>query len=197
MFRLVETIKLNDGVFENIDIHNERFNNSRKTLFGVENSIDLNEILHSCEYNKTGLYKCRVVYNKEIIKVEFVPYVLKQIKSLKVVRAEIDYSYKYEDRSDINKLLELRGSCDDILIVKNDRLTDTSAANIAFFDDDRWYTPLYPLLKGTEREKLLRERKIFEEDLRLDDLKRFHKAAIFSTMVNFGEIIIPVSNIVY
>ena len=197
MFRLVETVKLKDGVFENIDMHNERFNNSRKALFEVKDSIDLNEILKSQEYNKSGLYKCRIIYNEEIIKVEFVPYVLKQIKSLKVVPSEIDYSYKYEDRSDINKLLELRGSCDDILIVKNERLTDTSAANIAFFDNDRWYTPLYPLLKGTEREKLLRERRIFEEDLRLSDLKRFNKAAIFSTMVNFGEIIIPVSNIVY
>jgi len=194
---LVETVKLKDGVFENIDMHNERFNNSRKALFEVKDSIDLNEILKSQEYNKSGLYKCRIIYNEEIIKVEFVPYVLKQIKSLKVVPSEIDYSYKYEDRSDINKLLELRGSCDDILIVKNERLTDTSAANIAFFDNDRWYTPLYPLLKGTEREKLLRERRIFEEDLRLSDLKRFNKAAIFSTMVNFGEIIIPVSNIVY
>lgn len=197
MFRLVETIKLKDGIFENMDIHNERFNNSRKALFEVKDFIDLNEILKSQEYNKTGLYKSRVIYNEEIIKVEFVPYILKQVKSLKVVRADIDYSYKYEDRSDINKLFELRGSCDDILIVKNERLTDTSAANIAFFDNDRWYTPLYPLLKGTEREKLLREKRIFEEDLRLADLKRFNKAAIFSTMVNFGEIIIPVSNIIY
>lgn len=197
MCRLVETVKLKDGVFENIDIHNERFNNSRKALFGAKESLDLNELLKSHQYSKKGLYKCRVIYNEEIIKVEFVPYVLKQVKSLKVVKAEIDYSHKYEDRSNINKLLKLRENCDDILIVKDDRLTDTSAANIALFDNGKWYTPLNPLLKGTEREKLLREKKIFEEDLRLDDLKRFHAAAIFSTMVGFGEIIIPVSNIVY
>ena len=54
------------------------------------------------------MFKCRIVYNREIIKVEFVPYVLKQIRSLKLVNAEIDYAYKYEDRTNINKLLELR-----------------------------------------------------------------------------------------
>ncbi|HPT91846.1 MAG TPA: aminotransferase class IV [Acetivibrio sp.] len=195
MFRLVETIKLKDGVFEDVDLHNERFNSSRKALFNMNEPMDLNRILELKEYNKAGLFKCRIVYNREIIKVEFVPYVLKQIRSLKLVNAEIDYAYKYEDRTNINKLLELRGSCDDILIVKNGRLTDTSAANIAFFDNDRWYTPLNPLLKGTKREKLLRSKRIFEEDLMPKDLIRFEKAAIFSTMVDFGDIIIPVSNI--
>jgi len=192
---LVETIKLKDGVFEDVDLHNERFNSSRKALFNMNEPMDLNRILELKEYNKAGLFKCRIVYNREIIKVEFVPYVLKQIRSLKLVNAEIDYAYKYEDRTNINKLLELRGSCDDILIVKNGRLTDTSAANIAFFDNDRWYTPLNPLLKGTKREKLLRSKRIFEEDLMPKDLIRFEKAAIFSTMVDFGDIIIPVSNI--
>ena len=195
MFRLIETIKLKDGVFEDVDLHNERFNSSRKALFNMNEPMDLNRILELKEYNKAGLFKCRIVYNREIIKVEFVPYVLKQIRSLKLVNAEIDYAYKYEDRTNINKLLELRGSCDDILIVKNGRLTDTSAANIAFFDNDRWYTPLNPLLKGTKREKLLRSKRIFEEDLMPKDLIRFEKAAIFSTMVDFGDIIIPVSNI--
>jgi 4-amino-4-deoxychorismate lyase len=195
MCRLVETIKLKDGIFENMDLHNERFNNSRKSLFNINEPVDLERILELKEYNKTGVFKCRVVYDQEIVKIEFVPYVRKQVHSLKIVSAEIDYAYKYEDRTNINKLLELRGNCDDILIVKKGRLTDTSAANIAFFDNGRWYTPLSPLLKGIKREKLLRSKRIFEEDLMLRDLKRFKKAAIFSTMVEFGDIIIPVVNI--
>lgn len=195
MCRLVETVKLKDGIFENMELHNERFNNSRKSLFKVYEPIDLNEMLKLQEYKKTGIFKCRVIYNQEIIKVEFIPYILKQVQSLKVIKAEIDYTYKYEERTNINKIFELRENCDDILIVKNGRFTDTSSANIAFFDNVRWYTPLNPLLKGTEREKLLRSKLIFEEDLKLNDLKRFSKAAIFSTMVNFGDIIIQVPNI--
>ncbi len=195
MCRLVETIKLKDGIFENMDIHNERFNISRKSLFSVNETLDLNEILNLHEFSKEGLFKCRVVYNQEIHKVEFIPYVLKQVYSLRLINAEIDYAYKYEDRTDINKLFELRENCDDILIVKNNRLTDTSAGNIAFFDKDRWYTPSAPLLKGTEREKLIRSKKIIEEDIRLSDLRKFQKATIFSTMVNFCDIIISVTNI--
>lgn len=195
MFRLVETVKLKNGIFENVDLHNERFNNSRKYLFDVNDSIDLNELLSSYQYEKSGVFKTRVVYNQDIVKVEFVPYVLKQLHSLKLVFGEIDYGYKYEDRTGINKLFEFRDNCDDILIVKDGKLTDTSAANIAFFDKDRWYTPLHPLLKGCEREKLIRSKMIFEEDIKVSDLERFDKAALFSTMVDFGEIVIPVSNI--
>ena len=195
MCRLVETVKLKDGIFENMDLHNERFNNSRKSLFNVNDLIDLNELLNSYQYEKRGMFKTRVVYNQDIVKVEFVPYVLKQVNSLKLVFAYIDYEYKYEDRTGINKLFEIRDNCDDILIVKNGKLTDTSAANIAFFDKDRWYTPLHPLLKGCEREKLIRSKRIFEEDIKVSDLEKFDKAAIFSTMVDFGEVVIPVANI--
>jgi 4-amino-4-deoxychorismate lyase len=196
MFRLVETIKLRDGIFENVDLHNERFNRSRESLFGINAPIDLKEHLELHQYEKTGLYKCRVVYNRQIVKTEFIPYALGQVASLKLINADIDYSYKYEDRSDINKLFQQRENCHDIIIVKNDRLTDTSAANIAFFDGDRWHTPLHPLLKGTEREKLLRSNTIFEEDIKVRDLSKFVKAAVFSTMVEFGEIVVPVSNII-
>ena len=195
MCRLVETVKLKDGVFENVDLHNERLNKSRKAHFNVNEAIDLNELLNSYQYEKGGMFKTRVVYNQDIVKVEFVPYVLKQVNSLKLVFGEIDYSYKYEDRTGINKLFELRDNCDDILVVKDGKLTDTSAANIAFFDKDRWYTPLHPLLKGCEREKLIRSKRIFEEDIKVSDLEKFDRAAVFSTMVDFGEVVIPVANI--
>jgi len=71
------------------------------------------------------------------------------------------------------------------LIVKNSLITDTSIANIAFFDSIRWVTPALPLLKGTTREKLLREGKIFEENIHVDDLERFSKVALMNAMIDF------------
>lgn len=195
MFRLIETIKLKDGFFGNMDIHNERFNNSRESLFQIKEHIDLLDYLKLHEFNKSGLYKCRILYNQNIKSIEFIPYIVRKVRNLKLIYADIDYKYKYEDRTNINKLLELRENCDDVLIVKNNRLTDTSAANIAFFDNNKWYTPLCPLLKGTEREKLLRDRIIFEDDLKISDLKRFYKIALFSSMLDFGEVVISLSNI--
>ncbi|WP_160317697.1 aminotransferase class IV [Pseudobacteroides cellulosolvens] len=195
---MVETIKLKDGKFYNLDLHNKRFNNTREALFKIKEHIDLMDYLKIHRFDKSGLFKCRIVYSQDIHNIEFVPYAIRPVKFLKLVYASIDYSYKYENRKDINSLFTLRENCDDILIVKDDdRLTDTSAANIAFFDNDRWYTPSYPLLKGVKREMLLQSKTIFEEDLKVWDLKKFNKAAIFSTMVDFGEIIISVSNIYY
>ncbi|HOV25793.1 MAG TPA: aminotransferase class IV [Pseudobacteroides sp.] len=195
MMRLVETIKLKDGVFYDLELHNERFNNTREALFDIKASIDLMDYLKSYKYNKSGLYKCRIIYDKMIKNIEFVPYAIRTVRCLKLVNADIIYNYKFEDRDEINNLFGLRGDYDDILIVKNNRITDTSAANIAFFDNSRWYTPSYPLLKGVKREKLLRSKAIFEEDLKLSDLKKFHKAALFNSMIDFGEITFDVSNI--
>jgi len=195
MTRLVETIKLKDGVFYDLDLHNERFNNTREALYEINEKFDLMDYLKTYEYNKSGLYKCRIIYNQKIHNIEFVPYAIRPVRCLKLVNADIKYNYKYEDRKDINNLFGQRENCDDILIVKDNRFTDTSAANIAFFDNNRWYTPSYPLLKGVKREKLIKSGTIFEEDIKISHLKNFHKAALFNSMIDLGEITIDVSNI--
>ena len=70
---------------------------------------------------------------------------------------KICYSLKLTDRSQINRLLKQKGNYDDILIVKNGFITDTSISNIIFYNGSKWITPAAPLLKGTCRDKLLKE----------------------------------------
>jgi 4-amino-4-deoxychorismate lyase len=78
------------------------------------------------------------------------------IESLKLVEDNtISYRHKYSDRSHLLELMNMRGDCDDILIVKDGYITDTSFSNIVFFDGDKWVTPARPLLRGTMRESLL------------------------------------------
>ena len=89
------------------------------------------------------------------------------------------------DRKEIDKLFEKRGKADDILIVKNGFITDTSIANIAFFDGKKWFTPKTCLLRGTTRERLLKEKKIFEKDIRVEDIKRYKKIALLNAMIGF------------
>jgi 4-amino-4-deoxychorismate lyase len=113
-------------------------------------------------------------------------YKKREISSLKLVYCDdISYRFKSTCRDRLSELYALRDECDDVLIVKNSLITDTSIANIAFFDSIRWVTPASPLLKGTTREKLLREGKIFEENIHVDDLERFSKVALMNAMIDF------------
>ena len=180
-----ETIKIEDGKIFNIEYHNQRAFNTIDKNFGIKKEIDLKKFINP---PKSGLFRCKIVYDKDILDVKYYPYKPRVIKSLKVVYSNIDYSFKYLNRDELNSLFEKREGCDDILIVKDGLITDTSIANIAFFDRNRWITPRKPLLKGTTRERLLKERKIFEEDIRIEDIKRFKKFAIMNAMVGFVEI---------
>ena len=174
-------------------------NRSRRILFGQEDEIDLKEyfdeksfrIANPKEYiksNEHGLFKCRVIYSTTIEKTEFIPYHLPKIRSLKlVVDDQIYYSHKYLDRKPIERLLSGKGDCDDILIIKNGLITDTSFANILFFNGKEWITPALPLLKGTRRAQLLDEEKIRTADIRTEDLKYFQKARLINAMIRFED----------
>jgi 4-amino-4-deoxychorismate lyase len=83
------------------------------------------------------------------------------------------------------ELLAKRGDCDDILIVKNGYITDTSFSNIVFFDGDKWVTPARPLLRGTMRESLLKTNYIEETDILVNDLKKFTIARLVNAMLPF------------
>ncbi len=196
MCRLIETIKIFERAVYNIDYHNQRMNNSRRLLFGIDEGIDLSKHIVIPEHLDGGIHKFRVIFAENIESVEIIPYVKRQIKSLKQVNGnEIDYSHKFLNRQDIEKLYEQRGDCDDVLIIKNGMLTDTSFCNIALFDGTNWYTPEHPLLLGTQRQKLLGEKRIISKVLKAEELKNYSKLCIFNAMIEFGEIVIPVENV--
>ena len=108
----------------------------------------------------------------------------------------LDYTYKSAGREPLNCLFALRGACDDILIVKQGLLTDTSIANIALSDGTHWYTPAHPLLKGTRRAALLEEGILQEKDIRPEDLPSFSTVRLFNAMIDWGELELPVRNII-
>lgn len=187
MSLLLETIRCENGELQNLPFHQARMNASVKILFETENRIRLAEIAVPA-LNPQGLYKCRVVYGKSIESVEFQPYRLPDIRSLQLVTDDhIEYSFKYADRSSLRKLLENKGDCDEILIVKNGLVTDTSFSNIIFFDGDKWLTPARPLLRGTQREKLLTGKKVFPAEIRPADLLQFQQARLINSMIRFED----------
>lgn len=187
MYRLIESIKVYNNELCNIQYHNRRFNKTREDLFGCKDKMDLAEIINIPEGNINGLYKCRLVYSKKIESIEFIPYQKKKINLICVVEDNfIDYKYKYEDRTQINKLLN-RVNADDIIIIKNNFLTDASFANIVLSDGYVYLTPSTPLLKGTKRAKLLDEGAIREEELKKEDLKKFKFLYLINAMIDLNE----------
>ena len=198
MSLLLETIKLQDGEYQNLFYHEQRMNRSLKTLCGELDHFDLEEFLKHLEKPTQGLFKCRIVYDEQSKEVEFIPYTPKLVNSLRVIEHDrISYEFKYADRKTLNKLFELRQASDDILIVKRGLVTDSSYANIVFRRGKHWYTPWSALLKGTQRAKLLEHDVIQEEEIRVEDIETFETFKLINAMLEFESPEIDVSNIVF
>ena len=144
-----------------------------------------------------GRYKVRVVYDRDAVHaIEFLAYYPKKITSLEVVESEyFDYSFKFENRNRINKLL-CQTKADDIIISIDNRITDSSYSNLVFRDGEDWFTPDLPLLNGVKRQQLLAENKIKEASVSVNDLAAFQKVSLINAMLDLGEVVISTEQIV-
>lgn len=196
MSLLIESIKLHDGNFHNLFYHEQRMVRSLQMLCGTHDEFNLENFLMALNYPKQGLFKCRIIYDDNKREVEFHPYSIRPVKSLKLVEHDrISYEFKYADRKTIERLYSLRDACDDILIIKKGHVTDSSYSNIVFRKGKQWYTPWSALLKGTQRQKLIEINQITEEEIRVEDIKSFDTFKLINAMLEFEGPEIPVSNI--
>ena len=187
MCRFIETIHIECGRIYRLDYHIRRMAATMHSVFGKGDAMCLPGLLVPEKYKERT--RCRIEYYDEIRKIEYIPYHIRPVRSLKLVADdEIDYSLKSVDRSSLDRLFGCRGQADEILIVKNGLLTDTSIANIALWDGYRWSTPRIPLLAGTNRQYLLDNGIIHEADIRADDLGNYSKIRLFNAMIEFGEV---------
>ncbi|HDR50824.1 MAG TPA: hypothetical protein ENN90_04275 [Mariniphaga anaerophila] len=198
MYQLVETIKCKNGKLFNLRYHQARFNMTRRALFRLNDEISLEKIIEIPDACQTGLFRCRVIYDEKIEKIEFLPHQYRTITSLKLIEDnEMDYGFKFTNREKLNSLFEQRGNCDDILIVKNGFITDTSISNVVFFDGRKWWTPDTPLLPGTQRARLIHEKKISVCPFTPNKLPKYEKAGLINAMQDLEEMPeIGISNIV-
>ena len=197
MSRLLETIKIADGQICNIAYHNRRLNRSRVAHYTVADTIDIRDHIDIPLDKRNGVYKCRVLYQSDIQQVEYHEYQIRTINSLQLVKANIiEYSHKYEDRSALLDLFQLKGEVDDILIIKRGLVTDSYYCNVALrTSDDQWITPTAPLLRGTKRQQLLDEGILSTGDISRDDLDDYSAICLFNSMIEFGEIELPIAAI--
>ncbi len=186
MYPLVETIKILDGTPMHLEWHQRRMDYAFHVLFGSNNPMQLKECLLVEEVFTSGVVKCRFLYNDKTYKTEFSNYVCREITSLQLVEGNaIDYSHKYTNRKMLTDLLDRRGVADDILIVRDGLITDTSFTNIVFFNGNFWVTPSDPLLEGTCRNRLLAEGVIVQDNIRPDDLSLYTSYRLINAMMDF------------
>ena len=173
-----ETILAQDGQTPNLEYHEQRIFNT------ISKKIDLSSVLNP---PSKGIFRIKMIYDKnKILETSYFAYQKKRIRKLQLVYADtIDDSFKYLDRSDIDALYSKRKDSDEIIIVKNGFISDTSIANICIFKNNQWITPKIPLLKGTTRERLLKNNFIVEKNISIDELISSKKIALMNAMIGF------------
>jgi len=176
-----ETIKCFEEEVYNLTYHNKRIANT------IGKNINLGEYIYPIS---AGLLKCKVIYSKdEIIDIKYSPYTPKDQKVFKLIEANnLNYKSKYLDRTAIDSLLKYKDSADDIIIIQDERITDTSIANIAIKKNNQWFTPTKALLEGTTRNRLIEEGFLKEHPITIKDLLEAESFAIMNAMIEFKEI---------
>lgn len=178
-----ETIKCENNRIFNLDYHNHRFNTTRKEIFGNDDFIDLKDFI---KVPTKELLKCKVNYAHSIIDIQFDKYKKRDIKKFKLVFDDaIEYKYKSSSRDNINQLFDKRDDCDEVIIVKNNLITDTSIANIAIMYNNIWLTPKTPLLIGTTRQRYIDKGVLQMADISVDMLLNAQKIALLNAMIDF------------
>lgn len=190
MYQFIETIKLEDGDLIGLDLHQERLDRTLLNFY-PNRSIDLCRVLEKEVLPTDGLYRLTVTYSDRVEKIKWVPYRLRSIDHFVLVEApDVAYRYKYSDREIFSKISEVVPSNCEAIITQKGLITDTTYTNLIFMKEGQWYTPSTALLKGTQRERLLRQGTIKELDIRIDNLHTFDSFRVINAMMDMsmGEI---------
>lgn len=184
--RFIESIRVCDGKFCSLEWHLRRM---RQTIAYWQYPLDLSILSWQVpEELGSGIFKCRIVYDSKIREMTYSPYQPRIIRSLKLVDGdELDYAFKYEDRSAIMRLLQQKESCDDILITKGGYITDTSYSNVVLENSEGLFVPHTFLLNGTRRQRLLSEGIVRERAIRPSDLGQYHRLYLINALIGLEE----------
>lgn len=186
-YLFTEAIKVKDGVFYNPDAHIKRMQQTSLHFFGKSTIFSLSEEQIPMD-KRDGLFKCRIVYNASVTSIEFIPYTFRNINKLTLIDGSgIDYNHKWVDRSRFDQLLTSKGDGDDLLIIKNGLVTDTSFSNVVFENEDGLYTPNSYLLNGTKRQHLLSRGIIKERTIKEEDIHLYSRIHIINAMIDLED----------
>ena len=196
MSQFIESIKIEDKKIFLLDLHQKRVDDTF-AHFGKESSINLAEIFKNLEHDEDGLYKLRISYDlNKNFRTQLIPYAISEINNFQLVVNNVyDYSFKFEDRKELEKMLQQARS-GEIIIVKNNHITDTSFSNILFKKGKDWFTPSTYLLNGVQRQHLLQKNKIKEAEITMQNVSEYSHFQLINAMNDFDDMFIyPIARI--
>lgn len=174
-----ETIKCDDGAAYHLEYH------CRRIARTIMININLQEYILPIS---DDFLKCKVIYDKYgVLDVLYEPYVKRLVRSFKIIHDDtIEYKHKSMNRNAIDELYAQKQNADEIIIVKNGWITDTSIANIAIYDGFNWLTPKIPLLRGTTQERFVDNKELIQANISVEMLKNAQKIALLNAMVGMN-----------
>lgn len=197
MSRFIESIKVENQKAFLLDYHQKRVNETFQQ-FGSPNPIQIEKIFAGLEHDEDGLFKLRIVYGLDrSFKTQMIPYAIPEIENFALVEHHtLEYSFKFEDRKEFEKM-KAKARAEEIIIVKNNEITDTSFSNLIFKKGKEWYTPSSFLLNGVQRQYLLNKNKIREMPINLQNISQFSHFQIINALNDFDDMFIyPIEKII-
>lgn len=190
MSRFIESIKVEDLKPYLLSYHQERVNQTF-AQFGSNNPINLEEIYKNLNLDDEGLFKFKITYDLEgNYRTQLIPYAISEISHFQLVENNsFDYQFKFEDRKILEHMSQ-KAKGGEPIIVKNNNITDTSYSNLLFKKGRDWYTPKTYLLNGVQRQHLLKNKKIKEAEITLQNLSEYSHLQIINAMNDFDDMFI-------
>lgn len=176
----IETFMVRGGKLQAGGLHQERMLRTL-TDFGAEASqpilqsllsatpwLEVESYLMKQALLPSTIYRLTLEYDLTKIRaIRLIPYQRRSISKLRLVQLpeDFDYSYKYADRCFFDRVKATLPDDEEPIFVRQDgTITDTSFTNVLMETEDGYFTPARPLLRGTQRESLLRRGLIAEHD---------------------------------
>lgn len=199
MSPFIETMAVEQGSINNFEYHVRRFEETYKAHWETScpySFIGNSEKVLRDNYTRIHgkeLWKLRVVYDAQTMQTSLTPYTIRHITELIPVFSEtIEYPFKSEDRRALNQLKENIAYNEEILIIKNGLVTDTSFTNVVVYNGKEYVTPRKPLLPGTRRASLLDSGNIIEGDIRYGEWNRFREIHLINAFMGLGDMVISI-----
>ena len=197
MSQFIESIKVEDQKIYLAELHQKRMNDTF-LHFGKECKIDIRDLFSSLQHDEDGLFKFRIEYDLENnFKTQMIPYAISKVNDFELVTDnQIEYHFKYLDRTCFLRHKE-KSHANEIIIIKNNTVTDSSYANLLFLKNKIWYTPKSYLLNGVMRQHLLQSKSVKETEITLDNIKEFTHFQIINALNDFDDVFIyPIEKII-